>query len=76
MLTGGMGSALTPTGATKIRFIDNPFLGRTIAYTLQLTVLPTSRLRVNLALDSTHFTDPRTETRAFDVKIARSFTTY
>ena len=60
----------------QIRFIDNPFLGRTIACTLQLTVLPTSRLRVNLALDSTHCTDPRTETRAFDVKIARSFTTY
>ena len=60
----------------QIRFIENPFLGRTISYTLQLTVLPTSRLRLNLALNTTRFIDPRTETRVFNAKIARSFITY
>ena len=51
-------------------------LGRTISYTLQLTVLPTSRLQFDLALNTTRFTDPRTEADGFDAEIAKSLVTY
>ncbi|MEE2637386.1 MAG: DUF5916 domain-containing protein [Acidobacteriota bacterium] len=60
----------------EIRFVDNPFLGRTVGYSVQLTMLPTSRLQLTLALDTTTFTDTRNETEAFDVQIWRSFATY
>ena len=39
-------------------------------------MLPTSRLRLNLALNTTRFIDPQTETRVFDATIARNFIPY
>ena len=60
----------------QIRFIDSPFLGRMFDYNINLTVLPTSRLSTQFSLDSARFTDTRTETLEFDVKLLRAFTTY
>ncbi len=60
----------------QVRFIDNPFLGKAFGYDINLTLLPTSRLRSMISLDTNRLTDPRTDVQVFNVKIWRAFTTY
>ena len=60
----------------EIRFVDNPFLGTEFAYDVSVTLLPTSRLNTQIALDASRLTEPGTNTRVFDIKIWRAFTTY
>ena len=60
----------------EIRFVDNPFLGTEFAYDVGVTLLPTSRLNTQIALDASRLTEPGTNTRVFDIKIWRAFTTY
>ena len=62
----------------EIRFIVNPFLGRTVVYSATATLRPVSRLQSEVRIDTTTFTDTRpVETvTVFDVKIFRIDTTY
>jgi hypothetical protein len=60
----------------EIRFIVNPYLGDTTAYNATVTLRPSSRFQSEVALNTTHFTDVRTNTTDFDVKIIRALTTY
>ncbi len=60
----------------EIRFVDNPFLGSEFAYDISVTLLPTSRLNTQISLDASRLTEPGTNTRVFDIKIWRAFTTY
>lgn len=60
----------------QIRFIDNPFLGADRLLNLVLTVRPFSRLQSEISLNTSRFTDVRTDTEVFDVKIFRTRTTY
>ena len=60
----------------QVRFIDDPFLGRSSSYDFRVTWLLTSRLRTNLSLDTSRFVDVRTNLEEFDIKIWRTFTTY
>ena len=60
----------------EIRFVVNPFLGRTTVYSATATLRPLSRLQSEVRLDTTEFTDTRTNAQVFDVKIVRVYTTY
>ena len=60
----------------QIRFIENPYLGRTFEYNINVTLRPTSRLNTRLRLDASRLTNPVTGQPVFDVKILRAFTTY
>ena len=60
----------------QIRFIDNPYLGRSFEYDINVTLRPTSRLNTQLRLDASRLTNTVTDQPAFDVKILRAFTTY
>ncbi len=60
----------------QVRFSDEPFLGRSLAGRLFVTVLPFSRLQSSINVNFSRLTDPRTNTRVFDVKIVRALTTY
>ena len=60
----------------QIRFSDDPFLGRALELDLSVTLLPTSRLRTQISVDTSRFTDPRSGEELFDVKLLRAFTTY
>lgn len=60
----------------EIRFIANPYLGRTTAYQLSATLRPFSRLQSTINLDMNRFEDVRTNTQVFNVKILHSVTTY
>ena len=60
----------------RIRFINNPFLGKAVEFNVRVTLLPTPRLRTNISLDTNRFTDPRTGAQEFNVQIWRTFTTY
>jgi hypothetical protein len=60
----------------EIRFVASPFLGRTTVYSATATLRPISRLQSEVRLDSTKFTDPRTNAQLFDIKILRVYTTY
>ena len=60
----------------QVRFSDSPFLGRAVEFDAGVTLLPTSRLRSQISLDTSRFTDPRTDAEVFNVKIWRAFTTY
>ncbi|MGH9257792.1 MAG: DUF5916 domain-containing protein [Vicinamibacterales bacterium] len=70
----GVGAS-TWTG-DQIRFIDNPFLGTDRQVNLLVNVRPFSRLESEINLSTSRFTDVRTDTRVFDVKILRTRTTY
>ena len=60
----------------QIRFSADPYLGRTTVYSLGLTLRPLSRVQALVNLDTTKFTDVRTDTEVFDVKILHTVTTY
>jgi hypothetical protein len=60
----------------QIRFIENPFLGADRQLNLLLSVRPFSRLQSEINLNTSRFTDVRTDTQVFDVKILRTRTTY
>ena len=49
---------------------------RRLAGRLFVTVLPFSRLQSSINVNFSRLTDPRTNTRVFDVKIFRALTTY
>ena len=60
----------------EIRFISTPFLGHTSVYSATVVLRPTARLQSELRLQSTRFTDVRTNTTAFDVKIYYAKSSY
>ena len=60
----------------EIRFVANPWLGRARTYGVTVTFRPVSRLQSVLKLDATRLVDPRSDTKAIDVNIVRSQTTY
>ena len=60
----------------QIRFIEDPFLGADRQVNLLVTLRPFSRLQSDVNLNTSRFTDVRTDTRVFDVKILRTRTTY
>ncbi|MSO82131.1 MAG: hypothetical protein EXQ53_02375 [Acidobacteria bacterium] len=60
----------------QIRFIEDPFLGADRQLNLLVSVRPFSRLQSEISLSTSQFTDVRTDTELFDVKILRARTTY
>ncbi|MGE0394779.1 MAG: DUF5916 domain-containing protein [Vicinamibacterales bacterium] len=60
----------------EVRFVDAPFLGRTDVYSATVVLRPTARLQSEVRLSSTTFTDVRTNTQAFDVKIYYAKSSY
>jgi hypothetical protein len=68
-------SAFFNTG-DEIRFIDDPYLGKSRGYGVSTTLRPFARLQASVNLDTSRFVDPRSETRVFDVKLLRALTTY
>jgi hypothetical protein len=62
----------------EIRFVSNPYLGRSREYGATITARPYSRLQSQLRLTTSRFIDQRSsaDVRVFDVKILRSTTTY
>ena len=60
----------------EIRFVENPFLGRLMDYSVTATFRPFSRLQSALKLDGNRFRDPVNEAQEFHVRIMRSTTTY
>jgi hypothetical protein len=70
LLSGNFGNG------DQIRFIADPYLGRLVDYGATVTLRPSSRLQSVIKLDGNRFTDPRTDTLAFDIKILRIQTTY
>jgi hypothetical protein len=62
----------------EIRFISNPYLGRSREYGATVTARPSSRLQSVLRLSTSRFIDERggADETVFDVKILRSTTTY
>jgi len=60
----------------EIRFIPNPYLGRTVAFNATVTLRPGTRFQSQITLNTTRFTDVRTDRLDFDVKIVRALTTY
>jgi hypothetical protein len=66
----------TITHGDEIRFVANPFLGRTTGVDASITLRPSSRLQSAITFDSNKFTDVRNSATAFDIKIFRASTTY
>ena len=60
----------------EIRFILNPFLGRTRVFNATVTLRPTARFQSLVTLQTTRFTDVRVNRVDFDVKILRALSTY
>jgi hypothetical protein len=60
----------------EIRFVADPFLGRTTGFRASSTLRPFSRLQSQISLTTSRFTDVRTGTKVFDVKILDARTTY
>ena len=60
----------------QIRFIESPFLGADRQVNLLVNVRPFSRLQSEISTSTSRFTDVRTDTRVFDVKILRTRTTF
>ena len=71
-----VGVGFSSTMGDQIRFIDNPFLGADRQLNLLVTLRPFSRLQSEISLNTSRFTDVRTDTRVFDVKILRTRATY
>jgi hypothetical protein len=64
------------TNGDEIRFIEDPFLGRLMDYSVTATFRPYSRLQSVLKVDGNRFRDPVNHAHEFHVKIFRSTTTY
>ena len=60
----------------EIRFVESPFLGRTVGYSLSSTLRPFSRLQSQLRFNTTRFTEFGTGAEVFDIKIFDARTTY
>ena len=60
----------------EVRFVADPFLGSTTGFNIGVTLRPSSRLQSELSLRTSSFTDLRTDTEVFDVKIYYAQTTY
>ena len=60
----------------QIRFVTNPYLGKGHNGNLTLTVRPYSRLQSELIFTTSSFTDVRTDSQEFAIKIYRLLTTY
>ena len=60
----------------QILYVENPFLGQGRDFGIFATARPFSRLQSQITINSSRFVDRRTNTAAFDVKIARAQTTY
>ena len=60
----------------SIRYVENPFLGRSSSLNLFTTLRPFSRLQSDLNISTSRFSDVRTNAELFDVKIFRSLITY
>jgi Domain of unknown function (DUF5916)/Carbohydrate family 9 binding domain-like len=60
----------------SIRFVDDPFVGRSTGANVSVTLRLFSRLQSNVNLSTSRFVDPRTGTTEFDVRIIRARTTY
>ena len=60
----------------EIRFVADPFLGRTTGFRASSTLRPFPRLQTQISLTTSRFTDVRTGTKVFDVKILDARTTY
>ncbi|MEQ1731940.1 MAG: DUF5916 domain-containing protein, partial [Vicinamibacterales bacterium] len=60
----------------QIRYVTSPYLGRGRNGNLTLTVRPYSRLQTELTLTTSSFTDVRTDTQEFAIKIYRLLSTY
>ena len=59
-----------------IRYLDDPFLGRSTQGTVSVSFRPVSRLRTELRTVFSRFVDPGAEEAIFDVKIFRWRATY
>jgi len=60
----------------SIRYVEDPYLGHSSGLNLFTTLRPFSRLQSDFNVTTTRFTDVRTDTPVFDVKIFRSLVTY
>lgn len=60
----------------QIRYVTDPYLGQGRNGNLTLTVRPQSRLQTELNLTTSSFTDTRTNTDEFTIRIYRLLTTY
>ena len=60
----------------QVFFGENPFLGRSVSATIFTTLRPVSRLNADLLVITSRLRDPLTNDQLFDVKIARTLTTY
>ncbi|MGE3957615.1 MAG: DUF5916 domain-containing protein [Vicinamibacterales bacterium] len=60
----------------QIRYVTNPYLGKGRNGQLTVTLRPFSRLQSELLLTTSSFTDVRTNTQEFAIKIYRLLTTY
>ena len=60
----------------EIRFVESPFLGRAVGYSLSSTLRPFSRLQSQLNFNTTRFTEFGTGAEVFDIKIVDARTTY
>lgn len=71
-----MSVSATVARGDRIRFIADPYLGRSTTVNLAMTLRPVSRLQSVLTVDSDRLVDPRSSQTAFDIKIVRALTTY
>jgi hypothetical protein len=60
----------------QVRFVDDPYLGKSAGLNFFANIRPVSRLQVQLNLNRSTFTDVRTDTEEFDIKIIRAQTSY
>jgi hypothetical protein len=60
----------------EIRYVENPFLGRTVGYSLSSTLRPFPRLQSQVTFNTTRFTEFGTGAEVFDIKIFDARTTY
>jgi hypothetical protein len=63
-------------GGDQIRYVEDPFLGRSTGLSLNLNVRPFSRLESQLNMNTSRFVDVRSNEQLYDVKIFRSTTNY
>jgi hypothetical protein len=60
----------------QIRFIEEPYLGKNAGLNFFTNIRPVSRLQMQINLNRSKFTDVRTNTQVFDIKIIRAQTSY
>ncbi len=71
-----VGVGFSSTAGDQIRFVENPFLGADRQLNLLVTLRPFSRLQSEIVFNTSRFTDVRTDSQVFDVKILRTRATY